>query len=517
MSWLPDIPHLIRLLRRTEEGENPLQDATELFWLFCKKSLSPDEFRDRVLYWIDKHLQDSSQGRGFFDLDVRGIILQGPEKAEEVAVGRLDTLCEMKRVPYIPDEIDDSESLYISTMLEASRLTRLLKTDGYSDKTREVLAHALNALARFKKSEITHQNPLWQKEYSAFSDAVGSFLCITQFLIEKSDGRYEDSLKSLANGIAYYIMADSPSFSGTTTGITEPTLIEFRKYVADHLQELPWIRTLEPETAVECFEAVRNRGRVLDPKNIASVCELLALTYRTWWPLEEDENEVKDAEGNEWVVSDYWYHASGWVEAQLQPSEMRELLEDREDQAAERRLRIYFFSDEQWTALPERAKRSLVSADRAWFGGTDTRTEAILNELKIAAEELILHGLWRPLEQWVKHSSDECAESKEFLTLEGELSAKGWQPDMSHFERVCGMTIVRLFLQKKGVASSEQEWFAQDLPSSLSRLRLVRNRAEHVSSNRWARKGVHQFVTEFMGIGQPGVLPQLARILFSSG
>ena len=35
MSWLPDAPNLIRLLRRIEKGEDPLQDATELFWLFA--------------------------------------------------------------------------------------------------------------------------------------------------------------------------------------------------------------------------------------------------------------------------------------------------------------------------------------------------------------------------------------------------------------------------------------------------------------------------------------------------
>jgi len=126
MSWLPDAPHLIRLLRRIEKGEDPLQDATELFWLFCMKSLSPDEFRDRVLYWIDKHLEDSPKGGGFIDPDVKEIILQGPERVAEIIVDRFDTLCEDKRVPYRPDENDDPAALYISTLLESGRLIRLV-------------------------------------------------------------------------------------------------------------------------------------------------------------------------------------------------------------------------------------------------------------------------------------------------------------------------------------------------------------------------------------------------------
>ncbi|MFC1897168.1 hypothetical protein ACFLX8_01160, partial [Chloroflexota bacterium] len=301
MSWLPDTPHLIRLLRSIEKGEAPLQDATELFWLFCMKSLSPDEFRDRVLFWIDKHLEDSPKGGGFIDPDVKEIILQGPERATEIVINRLDALCEMKRAPYQPDENDDPVALYVSTLLESSRLIRLLKTEGYSEKTREILAHALNTLARFNKQVVGQQNPLWQKKYSTFIEAVGEFLYITQFLIQKSDGEYENSMISLAGGIAQYYMAEATILDRIKPGvITEPLLLEFLDYVTKHHQELPWRQELEPQIIVESFEALRKGERILDPKNIAAVCELLATTYSNWWISDEDENEVKDAEGNDW-------------------------------------------------------------------------------------------------------------------------------------------------------------------------------------------------------------------------
>lgn len=373
MSWLPSAPRLIVLLRSIEKGENPLQDAAELFWLFHMHSLPPEEFRARVSYWIDKHLEDSRKGGGFTDPDVRDVILQGPARVAETLVEKLDTLCEKKRVPYVPDETDDPVSLYLSTMLESSRLIRLLRIEGYSERTREVLAEAIHALTRFSKLETSHQNPRWQKEYSKFIEAVGTFLYLTQFLVQKSGGEYENAMKSLAHGAAYYIMADVSSRDRITVVETEPTLVQFADFLSAHLRDLPWVQSLELQIPVDCFEALRRGERILDPKNIASICGLLATMYGNWWKPDDDENDVKDRDGNDWKVTDFWHHASGWLEARLQPSDLSELLNEREDDASEKRLRIYFFGHDLWAKLPDRAKSSLVSADRDWFSGSDTR------------------------------------------------------------------------------------------------------------------------------------------------
>jgi hypothetical protein len=478
------------------------------------KSLSPDEFRDRVLYWIDKHLEDSPKGGGFIDLEVKEIIFQGPEKVTEIIIDRLDALCKIKQVPYLPDEVDDPVALYISTLLESSRLIRLLKTEGYSDKTREILSHALNTLARFSKPEISYQNPGWQKEYSTFIQAVGTFLYITQFLIQKSDGEYENAMKSLAGGIVYYITADFKSFDRTKKGITEPSLVEFMNYMTNYPQELPWIQALEPQIPVDCFEALRKGERILDPKNIAAICGLFATTYSNWWILDEDENEVKDADGNEWKVIDFWHHASGWLEARLQPSDLRELLNEREDSASEKRLRTYFFGDELWAKLPERAKCSLISADRDWFGGSLARTEAVLNELKIATEELMHNGLWKPLEQWLEVQGSKHRDLQDFLNLKAQLAEKRRLPTILDLERICRMSVTGAFLAENGVPLKERQWFIKELPRSLHHLRKARNRAEHESLGNWARQEIAGFVAEFIGIGRPGVLPQLAKVLF---
>ena len=98
------------------------------------------------------------------------------------------------------------------------------------------------------------------------------------------------------------------------------------------------------QEAVDCFEAVRARGHAENPEGLATICERLAVASDEPWIRDRQPASVDDAEGNYWEpAADYWHYALGWVEAQLRPSEIRELLETRENQAAERRLRTYFF------------------------------------------------------------------------------------------------------------------------------------------------------------------------------
>jgi len=140
-----------------------------------------------------------------------------------------------------------------------------------------------------------------------------------------------------------------------------------------------------------------------------------------------------------------------------------------------------------------------------------------LNDLKITCEEMLLRGLWRPLADWLNHGGIEHQEKQAFLTLRIELQTKGMSPDLYHFEQVCKMPITYIFLKEKGISLLELEWFSQGLVNSLSKLRLVRNQAEHTSVTGWTRQGVKQYFDEFLGIGRPGVLLRLAKILFAYG
>jgi hypothetical protein len=515
MSWLPDAPRTIVLLQRIEKGENPLQDVTELFWLFYKISLSPDEFKDRILFWINHHLKDSPKGGGFIDPEIKEIIFKGPEKAAEIIINRFDALCDTKRAVYIPDQDENPESLYVSTVLESTRLIRLLKIEGYTEKTREVLAQALNTFTRLSSIESRDSNPTLPKEFSLFAKAIGTFLYMNQFQIQKADGEYENALKSLASVMAFYIMLSTTRFDKTKIAVLEPSISQFLDIITNHPLQMPWIQSLEEQIPIDCFEALKQGGRIIDPKNIAPICGLIATVYSNCWILAPDEDIVKDSERNEWKVIEFWQHASGWVEAQLKPSDMREFLNEREDSASEKRLRMYFFGDELWAKLPERAKSSLISSDRDWFGGSVARTEAILNELKIATEEILVNGLWKPLEKWLAAQKGKRHDIQELASIMTEFASKRCLPTILNFERICRMPATGAFLADKKVDPKNQQWFSTELPRSLFRLRTARNDAEHKIGNQWDRESLRKYYEEFVGIGQVGTLPEICRILFS--
>ncbi|MFC1958243.1 hypothetical protein ACFLVQ_01585, partial [Chloroflexota bacterium] len=71
MSWIPDPPVILVLLERIEQGGNLLQDTSELFWRFYLQSMSPDEFKERTEFWINRHLEDSPKGGGFMSSEIR--------------------------------------------------------------------------------------------------------------------------------------------------------------------------------------------------------------------------------------------------------------------------------------------------------------------------------------------------------------------------------------------------------------------------------------------------------------
>ena len=86
-------------------------------------------------------------------------------------------------------------------------------------------------------------------------------------------------------------------------------------------------------------------------------------------------------------------------------------------------------------------------------------------------------------------------------------------PTLLDFERTCRLSITDVFLKEKGISNEERAWFCNQLPKSLYHLRRARNRAEHESDDQWTRQDLSKFYNEFIGIGRPGILPELCRIL----
>ena len=78
------------------------------------------------------------------------------------------------------------------------------------------------------------------------------------------------------------------------------------------------------------------------------------------------------------------------------------------------------------------------------------------------------------------------------------------------------MPIVRDFFKTKSIQTNERDWFCQELPDTLKKLRRERNWAEHESGGQLMRHILVSYWNEFMGIGQQGVIVRSCKILFQT-
>lgn len=529
MSWIPSLPRTLVLLRKLKAGEDDLKNSSELFWLFSNASLPPEEFYEDLISWSRRNAKDKPKGGGFIDLEIEALINQGlakPEKVVQEIVDSLDDLSKIRRVLYRSGQADDPAPLYIFTHIESTRLIRLLNVEGYSGESRTTLQYALNAYTRCEMALGTDSSSLQPKYLLASLKAVGSFLYTTQFSIQRLEAQYEEALRFWIKGInlfqqaqviAFVERSSMTDFSSVTVGslnsLNESRLFSSLSYFKPQFPR--WVQTLIPQVAADCFEALKSKNRIKDTKLFVNICGQIADICREKPWLDWDKTDyLKDSNDNLWETSVFWEHAKGWAEAQLNPSQLQELLQESEDKAAERRLRVYFFSDELWKLLPERAKSSLINADRDWFSGTRARNEAVLNELRVATEELLFHSLWRPLNHWISNKDDRRKQGRDFLHLEERLHNKKLVPSLVDYEKIFGMQITKTFLADQKISEEQRCWLLTELASNLSELRKARGYAEHESTKGWTREQLGYFVNKYLGIGQTGVLPRLARLLF---
>jgi hypothetical protein len=185
------------------------------------------------------------------------------------------------------------------------------------------------------------------------------------------------------------------------------------------------------------------------------------------------------------------------------------------NKAADQKLRSLYSNTKIWSIIPDRAKRSMVDAERAWTSGSNARIESILNELRIATEQLLLDGLWNQLEQWDGFQNQPEWYRHGFLDLKAEFIETGSQPTLLCLQRACRLQVTNAFLVSKQASEEQRKWFTEQLPDSLYRLRHIRNIAEHEGFNQWTRDELRPYVEEYLGIGKKGVLQKIVEILFT--
>ncbi|MDP2952247.1 MAG: hypothetical protein Q8O76_02880, partial [Chloroflexota bacterium] len=203
----------------------------------------------------------------------------------------------------------------------------------------------------------------------------------------------------------------------------------------------------------------------------------------------------------------FWHVAQGWAEAQLSPSDLRELLKETEDEAAKKRLKTYFFEGELWNQMPERAQRGLVDADRAWHSTRAGRIEAIFNDLQVATESLCYACIWEGLRSGKGKQS-----ILDFVRRDAELQEGRRNPTLADHAWVCRQPFFKEFMAAHNLAQGEREFLTHELPSALDELRRLRDVAQHDPKRTWRKEEVTPIFKRFLGIGQEGVLPRLAGV-----
>ena len=219
---------------------------------------------------------------------------------------------------------------------------------------------------------------------------------------------------------------------------------------------------------------------------------------------EFDDELIETADGYLVTWAEYWQRAHEWTTAQLSPSEYRKMRDADEKDAAERRLKNYFFGD-CWPTLPSRAQASLKSADQTWNSKEGGRRESILNELLRATEEMCYDFIWKPL-------ANSRESSLEFLKFEARAIDRHSTPSARDYIRLCKQASFQDHLRLKNLPSKDIQFLGVELPNLLEQLIDRRNPAEHETGSTTAREVIEDCYRRFLGIGSDGVLPELARI-----
>lgn len=476
-------------------------------------SEDPSDYeRTRDLFW---HLYEATT-KDFLPADVASWALEA-----------LSCLEGCTRVPYEPD-VDDSDKIdelinysYVATAFALS-LQRV--EEGYSEESRRAFKEAWRASQRFQGGMFgpIHDEPDIEDFHSLAG--LNSVISRNLFVVHALDGKWEEAIYYFAFCLVQYVgLLDAeppPIFNDTLTDDPEEPVVEEteRRTSYSGTEYSSFLGSYEEfidhsfyQLAVDTFEKIKtSHSYEYDWRQMLKNCR----TIITYWPyddaFEPDDVKIKDGQGDEVQALQYWFGAKSWAEAKLEHSELKDELRKEEDEKAEQRLKRYFFSEEQWNQLPERAQRSLVEADRVWYTSRLGNVGSALDHLRIATEEVLYELFWRPCYKWLdnKKSLDD-PRLLDLHTTRKELNQNNKQPSLVEFECMLGSESFKIFCETLTLDKEQREFVLRNLPEALKELRRERRRAAH-SIGRVIRRGeVSRLYSGFLGISRYGVLPRL--------
>ena len=424
--------------------------------------------------------------------------------------------------------------------ITAARAFRNRKGNELTEEVLDCLIEVERTMARLG---ATAKGPgFFFDEASSCFTSAGAILAMVFmdfWRIRKAEGRYADALHYLAGASRYYDGA-AQNFYGEYIDELWPKIAEEEHSWESRLQRLLTGLDVSAEDAVQTFQTIRSdKGSDFDWAQVARDCRSIADSSARAWQsadnteqdygpihLWDDEDaatldrmldelyELRDKRGIHLEITDqewgpvtwnqFWHKAEAWTRTQLSPSEYRKMREEDEKHAAETRLKNYFFGSD-WSCLPERAQERLISADVTWNSQQRVSRESILNDLLRATEEMCERFIFQSL------MNEERAKSQ-ILSIEAKVAERHRSLSVRQFIEICKLPSLPSLLSERNLAKSEITFMTKDLPTALRQITGARNSAEHETGTSAPPALVDLACRLFLGIGRPGVLPQLARI-----
>ena len=458
MAWIPDSHRALILIERVRSRRNLVPDAIELFEVF---------------------FTEASEETPSTEADV------------EQVVGSLRDLARKFCVPPEPDSDENPETLVAAVYIQATCLVRAVRLQGYGgDDVQEIFREVTSLQMRLVPTGAdidSFGNSNAEKEIGGAT--------ILEFIVgrvgigvavQKDD--YQEAFRSLG-GILDWSLSRS---------IFESRHEPFENLLSEVPDKATWSiqEILEKALGMEGWVAGLDRIKEIDWRAIQSVCDNIQFT-----PYAEHTDRANIL--------------MGWTLDQLTPDQLRNIYRRQEDDIAERRLQSYFFTDDLWQALSDRARQALISADRAFIDSTSGRRAVILDELRIATEETLHQYFWEPL---IERTKDQrIIEEQRFPRLQVVRKRLTWNnhsPNLGDYAKVLKDVGAKDFLRDDlGLKDSDEQFITRRGVKHFWRLSRSRNVAEHEHERTPGRKEVDALYAETVGIGQRGVLPELVRLL----
>ena len=505
--------------------------------------MGPESGRDPVgLFW-----NLYGDGKGFH---VRELFPGNADEWDEIVLASLEFMHQHCRVPYQPDEdflVRDIEpetadwpptivaaklenlvtSLHIAASLAFT--IKRLQSGGLDETALDCLNEVVRTLKRLYAlglSDLIDQNPT--QAFLLSSNAVASKCYAELGRISNREGNYSEALNHFAEA-AFNASYAAERFIAEGGDVARPNDLEpvplrpsgdltchivqsgLDNLTADEIvgtflnlkaskENADW-----SEVARDCRVLLSESARAFgaEPDSYIRTVDGDAVYVTEWVP--NDPAEVANETGEHLSWREFWYVAREWATAQMSPNEYRKLRDDDENNSSERRLKTYFF-DPFWSELPDRAKNRLIAADTLWNAQGRMAWDAVLSNLQIAAEEMFLKFVFQPMKGSVPTIDQQLLGLLEGIEHSREHSK------IFYFADVCRNPSFEGFLKRRKIETTDIEFLTRELPGKLDRLRSRRNSAEHATEEACRREEISPFFHEFMGIGQRGVLPELARI-----